>query len=272
MAEPVINTKPCTNCKEIKEFDQFYKNKERRYGLHSWCNECVKSKKRSLAPRTVAKPGDENYSPTKQCSGECGQIKNLDDFTKNKNNKDGLNTWCKECFRSYIIKNKERVANKQAANYIKNRERLLEKQKVYNIKHKEELAVYKSNWNVINRVELSIKRAANRQKNGAKMNAQTAEWKRNNPGKVNASSAKRKAQKLLATPSWLTESHLGEMQNIYIQCSKITKETGIQHHVDHIEPLLGKEICGLHVPWNLQILIGPGPNGNCSKGNRRKKS
>ena len=55
-------------------------------------------------------------------------------------------------------------------------------------------------------------------------------------------------------PPWLTDEHLDAMQWFYDEARRLTKETGARHVVDHIEPLNGAHSCGLHVPWNLQVL------------------
>lgn len=69
--------------------------------------------------------------------------------------------------------------------------------------------------------------------------------------------AKYNATKLQATPSWLTEEDLKEIQYHYNIAAYFTwLSCGfVKHHVDHIVPLQGKEVRGLHVPWNLQVLI-----------------
>lgn len=50
-----------------------------------------------------------------------------------------------------------------------------------------------------------------------------------------------------ATPPWITLEQINEMREIYKSASK-------GNHIDHIVPLSSKLVCGLHVPWNLQVL------------------
>ena len=69
-------------------------------------------------------------------------------------------------------------------------------------------------------------------------------YNKENPEKKNAYTAKRNAKKLQRTPSWADPSKL---QEIYLNCPK-------GHHVDHIIPLQGELVSGLHVPENLQYL------------------
>jgi hypothetical protein len=66
---------------------------------------------------------------------------------------------------------------------------------------------------------------------------------------------------LLATPGWRDRKAIKE---VYAESQRKTKETGIVHHVDHIYPIQGVVGCGLHVHWNLQVMVGA---ENCSKSN-----
>lgn len=61
--------------------------------------------------------------------------------------------------------------------------------------------------------------------------------------------AMRRARKLQATPKWLSKVQLEEIKAIYRNCPA-------GYHVDHIMPLKGENLSGLHVPWNLQYLPG----------------
>ena len=57
-----------------------------------------------------------------------------------------------------------------------------------------------------------------------------------------------------ATPTWLTTEQKEDIKQLYISAQKITKLTGVRYEVDHIIPLINDNVCGLHVPWNLQVI------------------
>lgn len=65
---------------------------------------------------------------------------------------------------------------------------------------------------------------------------------------------RRRAAKVSATPVWLSEDHKKEIEYVYWLSRDIFITSGEDYHVDHIVPLKGRNVCGLHVPWNLQIL------------------
>ena len=53
---------------------------------------------------------------------------------------------------------------------------------------------------------------------------------------------------------WLSKTDRDWMADIYKTSLEITEATGEVYQVDHIVPLCGKTVSGLHVPWNLQII------------------
>ena len=79
-------------------------------------------------------------------------------------------------------------------------------------------------------------------------------WKENNRPKVRGYKAKRRAKERQATPLWLTREHYDAILAVYEEAERLTQETGIQYQVDHIVPLSGKIVSGLHVPWNLRAI------------------
>jgi hypothetical protein len=90
-------------------------------------------------------------------------------------------------------------------------------------------------------------------------------FKKANPGKVNANTVKRRTAKMHRTPSWLTADDLWMIEQAYELAALRTKLFGFSWHVDHVLPLQGKKVSGLHVPNNLQVIPW---KDNVSKANR----
>jgi hypothetical protein len=63
-----------------------------------------------------------------------------------------------------------------------------------------------------------------------------------------------RAAKLKRTPKWLSKDEKWMIGEIYHLADVRTKATGIAWHVDHIIPLRGEFVSGLHTPYNLQVI------------------
>jgi hypothetical protein len=79
-------------------------------------------------------------------------------------------------------------------------------------------------------------------------------YKKENHSKVLADSNKRRISKINRTPKWLSKDDYWMMEQAYELAILRKKMFGFDWHVDHIIPLQGKYVSGLHVPSNLQVI------------------
>lgn len=79
-------------------------------------------------------------------------------------------------------------------------------------------------------------------------------WMHENRDYRRAQNKARKANKKSHVPKWLTLADKKEIAAIYLRARDYTEIVGVEYEVDHIVPLRGGVVCGLHVPWNLQVL------------------
>jgi hypothetical protein len=176
------------------------------------------------------------------------------------------------------------VSLKKKELYQQNRERVLQYMKVqgalYRKANPDKRSANSAKWKQNNkeRVRLleAIRRDANRQqfrenakksyyKHREKNLQRQKEWRQSNKGMVNAFTAERKATILQRTPKWLTKEDKWLIKEAYELAALRSKMFGFAWHVDHIFPLRGKTVSGLHVPENLQVI----PEiVNLQKGNR----
>ena len=152
---------------------------------------------------------------TKECS-KCGEVKARELFARHSKYKDGLSCWCKSCQSEY-----RKSYNQRREVKAKERER--------------------TKWSNKTPEQMTGIRASSRK---------TARQRTLN-GKGAASARKRQASKLERTPSWANDQLIAAY---YKEAKRLEELTGIQFHVDHIIPLQGELVSGLHVETNLQLL------------------
>lgn len=107
--------------------------------------------------------------------------------------------------------------------------------------------------------EYEAQREAEKDTSGGKP-SKDKRYYRNNRARRRHESAMYRAGKLGSLPNWLTDAQRSQIQKVYEDAESLSKWTGIEHEVDHLVPLKGKNkdgdwvICGLHVPWNLRAI------------------
>lgn len=94
-----------------------------------------------------------------------------------------------------------------------------------------------------------------REENREQHNAINREWNKRNKAKKAALESKRRTAQLQRTPKWLTDNDLWIIEEAFHLAELRTKQFGFSWHVDHIIPLQGKTVSGLHVPSNIQVIL-----------------
>lgn len=155
--------------------------------------------------------------------------------------------------RTYFAANRERILKRGQETAV--RERHIEASREWRTANQDYRLAYAATARVANRAAILIRQAAWRERS----KEHRAAYAKDNADRGAEYFAHRRALKLQATPVWLTPEQRKQIAGWY----RLARATG--REVDHAVPLAGKNVCGLHVPWNLQLLT---PFENRSKGNR----
>jgi len=176
---------------------------------------------------------------TKRCS-KCGETKGVGEFSKNRTKKDGLQHHCNTCMKKYHAQGPR-----------------------YDVSVTEKTCSACGVTKVAGEFNRSRANPSGLHSNCRQCdNKANAKYKRDKPDMDSARSARRRAAKIMRTAPWASKEAIGA---VYTEASRLTKETGIPYHVDHVVPLQGVLVSGLHLPCNLQVMEG---GENSGKGNK----
>lgn len=174
----------------------------------------------------------------KKCTN-CETEKEVGEFYSN--GKGGYRSRCKSCYSLYKSPKRKEVLRKYREN---NNQSIKESAKRYRDSNKQKL-------------KDSFKEYRKRTENKA-----GKRYRSRNKGRYSYYAAKRRAAKLKATPKWVDWD---KIRLIYQKAKELSDLLGITLEVDHVIPLQGKDVCGLHTWDNLQLLES---SINYSKGNK----
>lgn len=172
---------------------------------------------------------------------ECQSFKPLDRFHKRSRSKDGFHHYCKDCCKQYY-QNNSKTRKLYSKNYRSaNADIISSKMKKHysdNVDYYKEL---RHTYYLTNKTQI---------------NSYNSSYRRENRGICNAAQTRYRLAKKKATPKWLSQVQLEEIKEYYNLAQDLAwlNEDCKAFHVDHIVPIQGKIVCGLHVPWNLQLL------------------
>jgi hypothetical protein len=126
--------------------------------------------------------------------------------------------------------------------------------KEYRAKNSEKLNAYSKDWREANKDTIKTKRKTWSSENKQLIKQRNRQYRERYPHKATEQNVRLKKSRKQSVPSWLTKDQKREIQNFYWLAKDLSLTVGEKYEVDHIVPIKGKDVCGLHVPWNLQIL------------------
>ena len=182
------------------------------------------------------------------CSA-CRQALEDNAFYKNAGRSTGVSAYCKPCSKKASAKWNRENKSRHLLNVAKH---------AATDKYKETGAA----WRKANRQTLTEKMRIWRNENRDKVNANAKKSRLKNKERILRTNRERQIFKKTVRPLWADKNAIAR---IYREARRLTKETGIPHDVDHIIPIKGKRVTGLHVETNLQILPA---NENRRKSNK----
>lgn len=246
--------KTCSKCKLEKSFESFSKSLSRKDGLYPSCKECVAEynrltkDSRSVLNKIYYEVNKEVISAKakKSYSEKRDEV-----IVSTKKYREANREKAILYSKNYYLENKDKFLVYQE----KNKENIRVNLELWRLNNIEHIVKYAEKYREDNRSILAERARDYYNTNKDKCNLRLNEYRKNNPEKFIALNAKRRANKLNATPEWLTKEHVLEIEELFLCARMFRLYTGQEYHVDHIIPLQGKNVCGLHVPWNLQVIL-----------------
>lgn len=213
-------TKVCTKCGERQPLANFYIKRTRPDGGKTYFGYCKKC---------AAAAGKRQYEATKpivlarQAKRRTEKASEIQRYVRDyyQKNRDAII----EKTSAYQARPDRKEADKerQKKNYLENRESIRGKQRLRNATpegRKKQRQLYERHYSA-NKIRFIVR------------------------------GAERRAARIQATPKWYKRS---DAIPFFEEAKRLTEETGVPHVVDHIIPLRGKKVCGLHVKENFRVI------------------
>ena len=175
----------------------------------------------------------------------CNTYLPFDEFHRHHATKDGHNSYCKLCMKEY-------KAQYDKKNYDRNSNYRKDYNKRNAEKHKQDWKIRYSNPKYkeyhLNKNKKWREEHSNRYKEGQ------LNWREANPEKLAEYSSFHRSRRKNAVPIWFSDFDKFVIQEAHNLRGLRLISTGIEWEVDHIIPISGKKVCGLHVAINLQVI------------------